>query len=362
MPIPVDKIEISGRSERDLGNIRELARSIQEFGQLLPIIVQPIEETDRYLLIAGERRVTAFKKIGLKEIGAELRDNLSIVNRKELELEENIQRKQLTPMEKQRAIKDLFNIKKKHYDSNTNFIGQRKYTQSMFADEHNMSQSEVSRAVKLGDALDKYPSLEKANNLLDAERKLRVLEIEQRNSLASGITLEFWDDPLEGVCSVNDLESFRTIYHNYYSGEDDVVGGAEERLSKYGSLLIEPVEGIGEHPVFMSNEPTILRQAGLDGYKKIYSITRLKEDKYSGEVISVDRNYDFRLSNSHGKTFWERILRSSMRESQNKNILFINMMDFSMCEFILLNGWRASYCFTNKELFSKMSAALEDLK
>ena len=58
--------EHKDRPENELGDISELAKTIQEIGQQVPCIVRPKKGSDNvYELIAGERRYHAVKSLGL---------------------------------------------------------------------------------------------------------------------------------------------------------------------------------------------------------------------------------------------------------------------------------------------------------
>ena len=86
--------------------IEELANSIKEYGVIQPIIV--IKKDDYYQIVAGERRWRAAKKAGILEIPAIVRDYDEKQN-SEIALIENIQRRDLNPIEKARGIKKLMN-------------------------------------------------------------------------------------------------------------------------------------------------------------------------------------------------------------------------------------------------------------
>ena len=57
--LPLASIKCGKRHRQDHGDIAALARSIEEIGLLHPIVIAP----DR-TLIAGERRLLAFKQLG----------------------------------------------------------------------------------------------------------------------------------------------------------------------------------------------------------------------------------------------------------------------------------------------------------
>jgi len=84
--------------------LEELINSIKEHGILQPLILT--KGTEGYSLIAGERRLKAAKIIGLKTVPAIIRDATS-QEKLELALVENLQRKNLNPLEEAVAFQKL---------------------------------------------------------------------------------------------------------------------------------------------------------------------------------------------------------------------------------------------------------------
>ncbi len=98
--IPVDNIESNPNQPRtifDAEALHELAASVREHGVLQPILVRPLG-SNRYQLVAGERRWRAAKEAGLVTIPAlveELDDDTAL----EISIIENLQREDLSPLE-----------------------------------------------------------------------------------------------------------------------------------------------------------------------------------------------------------------------------------------------------------------------
>lgn len=100
------------RKEFDEDSLQSLADSIKKYGILQPIIVNKIEKKNEkgisceYQIVAGERRWRAAKMLGLKQIPAIIKEQ---TNRERLEvaLIENIQRKNLNPIDKAEAFNQL---------------------------------------------------------------------------------------------------------------------------------------------------------------------------------------------------------------------------------------------------------------
>ena len=98
------------RRHFDEAALEELASSIKEHGVLQPIVVLP--KGDGYIIVAGERRWRAATKAGLQKVPALVR-TLSAQHKLEISLIENLQRKDLNPLETATAylkLRDQFNL------------------------------------------------------------------------------------------------------------------------------------------------------------------------------------------------------------------------------------------------------------
>ena len=108
--LPVEHImpnRYQPRKEFAESELAELADSVKQNGVLQPVLVRR-KGDGFYELIAGERRLRAAKLAGLKSIPAVIR-NSSDEQAMELALVENLQRKDLNPMEAARAYHRLVN-------------------------------------------------------------------------------------------------------------------------------------------------------------------------------------------------------------------------------------------------------------
>jgi len=93
------------RTRMDPGSLEELAASIKAQGLIQPISVRPVG-TDRYEIIAGERRWRAAQLAGLAEVPVLIRDipdDAALA----MSLIENIQREDLNPLEEAAGIQRL---------------------------------------------------------------------------------------------------------------------------------------------------------------------------------------------------------------------------------------------------------------
>ena len=106
--VPIELIQrgkYQPRTDMDEEALQELANSIKVQGVMQPIVIRPIS-SDKYEIIAGERRWRACQIVGLdtipaiiKPVGDEAAIAMSII--------ENIQRENLNPIEEAMALKRL---------------------------------------------------------------------------------------------------------------------------------------------------------------------------------------------------------------------------------------------------------------
>lgn len=94
MQIPIEEIVIKRRIRQDLGDLSKLMESLKAYGLMNPILINSNRE-----LIAGQRRLEASKRLGWKNIEAHIVDTSSDVNELEMEIDENLHRRNLSAVE-----------------------------------------------------------------------------------------------------------------------------------------------------------------------------------------------------------------------------------------------------------------------
>ena len=132
-------------------SLEELATSIKRYGVIQPIIVTKMD--NYYQIVAGERRWRAAKKAGLMEIPCLVRDSTERKNR-EIALIENIQRKDLNPIDKALGFRQLL-------------------------EEYGMTQQELSDTVGIGRST-------LANNLRILNLDERVQNLAREGKISEG--------------------------------------------------------------------------------------------------------------------------------------------------------------------------------
>jgi ParB family chromosome partitioning protein len=137
--IPLEEIETNPDQPRtNVGDLKELAKSIEAKGVLEPLLVRPMGD-GRYRIIAGERRFRAAMEAGLTEVPCiefDVPENEVI----EIALIENLHRKDLHPFEEAEGYAGL--------------ARRHGYTQQQIADSVGKSRVSVTEAMSLLDIPD----------------------------------------------------------------------------------------------------------------------------------------------------------------------------------------------------------------
>ena len=94
MKVRIEDVTVKYRVRTELGDLKPLMESLRRHGQLNPITISRENE-----LIAGHRRYLAARELGWQHIEAYVVEKSSEVEKLQLELEENVHRKDFTPEE-----------------------------------------------------------------------------------------------------------------------------------------------------------------------------------------------------------------------------------------------------------------------
>lgn len=153
----IDIKEITIAHERireDLGNLETLIDSINRFGQLQPIIVD-----NDLVLLDGFRRYSAIKAMGAATIDAVYVEDVDELLSREIELEANIQRKDMTWQERAKGLAELDRLKRERDPS---------WNQSMTGAIAGVNQREVSQSVSMARLMEVIPEVKAAKTLNQA--------------------------------------------------------------------------------------------------------------------------------------------------------------------------------------------------
>lgn len=190
--IPVEKLHpFTGHpfKVKDDAEMNTLIESIQTQGILSPLIVRPIENTDKYEVISGHRRLHAAQKAGITEVPALIyaldRDSAAIAV-----VDSNLHREHILPSEKAFAYKMKYEAMK---HQGTSFqLGTKLCTDEQIAEKANDSARQIQRYIRLTHLI---PEL------------LEFMD-ENRMALSVGVELSFLDEQSQRnvleQCEMND--------------------------------------------------------------------------------------------------------------------------------------------------------------
>lgn len=184
--VPLDDIipnRFQPRLSFDEQGLNELAASIKQHGIIQPLVLRKIG--DKYEIIAGERRYKASYIAGLAEVPAvviNLNDNESA----EVAIVENIQRKDLSPIEEAKSYKKLLD---------------RGYlTQDQLASRMGKTQATISNKLRLLN-LDEEVQDALLNNKISERHARSILRLDDKNKQK-----EVLNEILEKRLNVRDTE------------------------------------------------------------------------------------------------------------------------------------------------------------
>jgi ParB family transcriptional regulator, chromosome partitioning protein len=178
------------RKSFDEEALADLAASIERHGLMQPITVKQLEDGDRYLLVAGERRFRAFERLGRETIPA----IITTGDPDELVLIENLQRENLKPIEEAEALKRLAEI--------------HSYTQEDLGAVVKKTKSAISMTLKV----------------LELPEEIREVETSQPNPLPKSILLE--------IARVKGIKKQRELYEQARQGQMMTARAAREARLK----------------------------------------------------------------------------------------------------------------------------------
>ena len=168
-PVTISVNKDLPRQRKDLGEIEKMMESINTFGQFNPIIINRQNE-----LIMGGRRLAACTALGIK-VRACYKDTIDPVLMRELELEENIQRKSLTPAEECIAIKELVELKQsKHGKAVQGRSGG--FSLSDAGELIGKTKGNVIEAIQIADMLAAFPNLSDAKTKSEIKKAYKGLQ------------------------------------------------------------------------------------------------------------------------------------------------------------------------------------------
>ena len=178
---------------KDDDEMNTLIESIQTQGILSPLIVRPIEDTDKYEVISGHRRLHAAQKAGITEVPALIyaldRDAAAIAV-----VDSNLHREHILPSEKAFAYKLKVDALK-HQGQRTDITSEQiapKLSTEVIGEQEGISKDTVKRYIRLTHLIPEF--LEKMDK--------------GEIALSVGVELSFLDESIQREvleqCAIND--------------------------------------------------------------------------------------------------------------------------------------------------------------
>ncbi len=183
------------REKFDNSELEELASSIKEHGVIQPIIVRKIG--DKYEIVAGERRFRASKLAGKETIPALIR-NIDDRESAKIALLENLQRKNLTPIEEAKTYQTIIKLENLTQEELANNLGK---SQSAVANKLRLLNltDEVQQAL-----LEEKISERHARSLLNVSDPNKQIELLNK-VITNRLTVKQLDDEIAMMNNTNNM-------------------------------------------------------------------------------------------------------------------------------------------------------------
>lgn len=231
--VDLSKVWWNKRYRDDLGDLDSMVESMKDKGVLQPITVTPDLE-----LLAGERRVTAARKAGLTTIPALIRPKADAIDAREVELLENLVRKDFTFVERCNLTMELNRLYKEN---------NRDWSQAKTAQILDRSGASVSRDIKIAEAMQVLPELRTLKTADEAlkvinkfEEQIIVGELRRRQveQVGTGVGLD------KGLQSMLKLADANYQVGDTFAGLAELPSGGDFGFTRFGIIECDPPYGI----------------------------------------------------------------------------------------------------------------------
>ena len=230
------------RFRRELGKLEDLTESLRSKGQIQPVVINKNME-----LIAGGRRMAACI-LGGFDVLTIYNDAVDPVLMRELEVEENVQRKPFTASEEVLALAELHSIKQQiHGQSSSGKEGG--WSLDKTAELIGKTRGSVIEDLKLAEALKSFPELGACKTKSDIKKAVSAIENMVTRATAAS--------DFDRVVSVNSLP----VTFEHANAEEHMIGVKDASIDL---LLTDPPYGID---VFNSLDSFVSKNMGATGFK-----------------------------------------------------------------------------------------------
>ena len=257
MKVLIKDIIWGDRARKDYGDVDSLlglAQSISKNGLLHPVVID-----DSYTLRAGGRRLTALLQLGWDECEVNMLSDLSPLQKLEVELEENLHRKNFEYTEQVALVKRIHTIKAQIAKEEG-----EKWTQEDTAKALGVAEVSVRQDIALAKEIENDPSIGKAKNKGQAKTRARRAKEVRRiqaevlasptipseevilgdsidilpNIPSNSVDLVLCDPPFGVKFDENSRNlGYETTYGDFYDDLDNVCGLLEDTIPQLFRIL-----------------------------------------------------------------------------------------------------------------------------
>lgn len=237
MKVKTLEINWGDRARKDYGGPEEIAKlnsSLERIGLLHPIVID-----DSYELRAGGRRLLSAIQLGWTEIECTMFSDLSPLQKKEIELEENIQRKNFSFAEEVSLTDQVHELKKEIAEKEG-----KEWTTEDTAKDLGLSTITVYQDIELAKAIKVDPSLAEVKNKGIAKTKarrarkikgMRASQVETLATLEESSVKELYHSPCEAILAILPSNSVDLIlFDPPYAVDFENNRRAEGHVGTYG--------------------------------------------------------------------------------------------------------------------------------
>lgn len=227
--VPIEDIVIKPRQRKtyDEGYIERLANSIERAGLFHPIILE--DESNE--LVTGFSRIQAYLYLERDKIPARRRKSLTDLQKKVMELEENVQRLGLEWWEKAAAIADIHRIQQE--------LNPEGWSQQKTAEMIGESVGTVNQSIQLKDELEVNPTIKDEATLVGAlkavknkkqfEERKKQLDKKKKGKIKTFPAKIIQGDALELIREEPD-EEYDAIFTNFPFGVELKLGKNQKEV------------------------------------------------------------------------------------------------------------------------------------
>lgn len=308
----------------DEQGLKELSDSIKEHGIIQPLVLRKLG--NKYEIIAGERRYKAATMAGLTTVPAII-SNIDDNKSAEVALVENIQRRDLTPIEEAKSYKNLLD---KGY-----------LTQEQLATKMGLSQSTVSNKLRLL-SLDEEVQQALLQEKISERHARALLQLEnlddQRKFLnriiSERLTVRQLDQEIKKYLDDEDEEDIPTV--NLSPNIEDIKANAQDinpvreekdinSMMVPESMMTEFSGALPNNPIVMEKEPEIeappLMEESPHEANRFFNFTDDEPANMEmGEIKTTDvfKNNDLDIIDDSGLEPKEEIIREESKEEKEE--------------------------------------------